>query len=92
MRFLTYALGGAEEYIGMDPTVSHRRLHNEKGLRVTHFYIVVGHLQDTLRELGVTEVLPSTTCIFCTCQQVAAQLWRLMQSAAHTLIVQLLAE
>ncbi|CAL8465084.1 g4619 [Coccomyxa elongata] len=57
VKFLTYALGGEDEYVGKDPTISHRRLHNEKGLRVTHFYIVVGHLQDTLRELGVAEAL-----------------------------------
>ncbi|BDA50683.1 probable group 1 truncated hemoglobin GlbN at C-terminar half [Coccomyxa sp. Obi] len=57
VKFLTYALGGEDEYIGKDPTVSHRRLHNEKGLRVMHFHIVVGHLQDTLRELGVAEAL-----------------------------------
>ena len=58
VKFLTYALGGADEYHGTDPTVSHRRLHNEKGLRVEHFHIVLGHLQDTLRELGVAEVCP----------------------------------
>ncbi|CAL5222001.1 g4289 [Coccomyxa viridis] len=57
VKFLTYALGGADEYHGTDPTVSHRRLHNEKGLRVEHFHIVLGHLQDTLRELGVAEDL-----------------------------------
>ena len=56
VKFLTYALGGADDYHGADPTVSHRRLHNEKGLRVEHFHIVVGHLQATLRKLGVTEV------------------------------------
>ncbi|EIE20420.1 UPF0187-domain-containing protein [Coccomyxa subellipsoidea C-169] len=61
VRFLTYALGGADEYVGKDPTISHRRLHNEKGLGVQHFYVVVGHLQDTLRELGVSEDLIGET-------------------------------
>lgn len=57
VKFLRYALGGADDYFGKDPTISHRRLHNEKGLRVEHFYAVVGHLQATLRELGVAEEL-----------------------------------
>ena len=55
VKFLTYALGGADDYHGTDPAVSHRRLHNEKGLRIEHFHIVVGHLQATLCKLGVSQ-------------------------------------
>lgn len=56
VQFLTYILGGADDYIGKDPTISHRRLHNEKGLRVEHFYAVRDHLRATLQQLGVDEV------------------------------------
>ncbi|BDA50682.1 probable UPF0187 protein sll1024 at N-terminal half [Coccomyxa sp. Obi] len=57
VKFLTYALGGEDKYSSKNPTVSHQQLHNEQGVRVTHFHIVMGHLQDTLRELGVAEAL-----------------------------------
>ena len=53
---MTFVLGGAENYPGKDPTISHRRLHNERGVRVEHFHAVAGHLKATLEELGAPEV------------------------------------
>jgi len=43
--FLTYAFGGAPNYSGKNMREAHRSLV-EKGLNVTHFDTVIGHLGD----------------------------------------------
>jgi len=54
--FLTMAFGGPNEYTGADMRAAHAPLV-EKGLNESHFTAVAGHLQATLKELGVTEDL-----------------------------------
>lgn len=50
--FLTMAFGGPNEYSGRDLRSAHARLV-EGGLNDGHFDAVAGHLEGTLRELGV---------------------------------------
>ena len=51
--FLSFALGGPGDYTGKDMREGHAHLL-ERGLADEHVDIVVGHLGDTLTELGVT--------------------------------------
>jgi hemoglobin len=50
--FLTMALGGPNSYTGRDLRTVHASM---PGLGDEHVNLVVGHLAQTLRELGVTE-------------------------------------
>lgn len=50
--FLTLAFGGPNDYTGKDMREGHKHLI-EKGLNDTHVDIVIEHLGDTLKELGV---------------------------------------
>jgi truncated hemoglobin YjbI len=50
--FLTMALGGPNSYTGRDLRTAHAGL---AGLSDQHVDLVIGHLAETLRELGVSE-------------------------------------
>lgn len=50
--FLTMAFGGPNEYSGRDLRSAHARLV-DNGLSDSHFDAVAGHLEGTLKELGV---------------------------------------
>ena len=50
--FLTMALGGPNEYTGRDLRSAHAGLH---GLADDHVDRVIGHLAQTLRELGAAD-------------------------------------
>ncbi len=52
--FLTMVFGGHNNYTGKDMREAHKHLV-AKGLNDTHFNIVVEHLGNTLKELGVPE-------------------------------------
>jgi len=52
--FLTMVTGGPSHYTGKDMREGHKHLV-ARGLNDTHVDIVIGHLGDTLRELGVGE-------------------------------------
>jgi len=52
--FLTMAFGGPNRYTGRDMREGHKHLV-AKGLNSTHVDIVVEHLGNTLKELGVPE-------------------------------------
>ena len=52
--FLTMVFGGPNHYTGQAMRDSHRPLV-ARGLNDSHVDIVIGHLGDTLRELGVGE-------------------------------------
>lgn len=52
--FLTMVLGGPHSYTGKSMREGHTHLI-ERGLNDTHVDIVIAHLGDTLRELGVSE-------------------------------------
>ncbi len=54
--FLSMAFGGPDEYSGKDLREAHAPLV-EKGLNDAHFDAVAGHLDGTLRELGVADDL-----------------------------------
>ncbi len=54
--FLSMAFGGPDEYTGKDLREAHAPLV-EKGLNDNHFDAVAGHLDATLRELGVADDL-----------------------------------
>ena len=54
--FLTMAFGGPHQYTGRDMKQSHAKLIS-MGMNDRHFDIVVEHLRDTLRELGIQENL-----------------------------------
>lgn len=54
--FLSMAFGGPKEYSGKDMREAHAPLV-EKGLDDSHFDAVAGHLDATLRELGVADDL-----------------------------------
>ncbi len=54
--FLSMAFGGPDEYSGKDMREAHAPLV-EKGLNDSHFDAVAGHLDATLRELGVADDL-----------------------------------
>lgn len=53
IAFMTWALGGPNEYRGRDLTAAHAQLVKRKGLSDVHFDRVAQHLSDTLSELGV---------------------------------------
>jgi hemoglobin len=52
--FLTMVFGGPANYTGRDMRAAHRPLL-EKGLNDSHVDIVIGHLGETLKELGVAD-------------------------------------
>lgn len=52
--FLTMAFGGPNKYSGKDMREGHKHLV-ARGLNGTHVDAVIGHLGDTLRELGAAE-------------------------------------
>lgn len=52
--FLTFAFGGPNSYTGRSMREGHARLI-DKGLNDTHVDIVIAHLSDTLKELGVDD-------------------------------------
>ena len=52
-KFLTYAFGGSAEYSGKSLRAAHKKMVEEMGLNDAHFDAVMGHLGDTLTELGV---------------------------------------
>ena len=52
--FLTMVFGGPNSYTGKDMREGHKHLV-ARGLDDSHVDIVIGHLGDTLRELGVGE-------------------------------------
>lgn len=54
--FLTMAFGGPNQYQGADLRNAHQRLV-ARGLNDSHFNAVAGHLNETLRELGVAPAL-----------------------------------
>lgn len=54
--FLTMAFGGPHNYTGLDMRKGHAHLI-EQGLNDEHVDIVIEHLGDTLRELGVADNL-----------------------------------
>ena len=54
--FLAYAFGGPNNYTGLDMRKAHAPLV-ERGLNESHFNAVAGHLQATLKELGVADDL-----------------------------------
>ena len=54
--FLSMVFGGPDEYSGKDMREAHAPLV-EKGLNDSHFDAVAGHLDATLRELGVADDL-----------------------------------
>lgn len=56
--FLTMVTGGPNRYTGKDMRAAHKPLL-ERGLNDSHVDIVIQHLGDTLRELGVDEALIS---------------------------------
>ncbi|NQU62185.1 MAG: group 1 truncated hemoglobin [Rhodospirillales bacterium] len=56
--FLSMVFGGPKEYSGKDMREAHKPLV-EKGLNDSHFDAVAGHLDATLRELGVDDDLIS---------------------------------
>lgn len=58
--FLTMAFGGPNEYSGKDLRETHAPLV-ERGLNDAHFDAVAGHLQDTLKEMGVADDLIGET-------------------------------
>lgn len=51
VAFLTMAFGGPNSYTGKDM----REAHKHMNLTEEHFDAVVGHLADTLKELGVSD-------------------------------------
>ena len=55
--FLTFALGGPNNYTGRDMRAAHSRLVNEMGLTDEHFDAVMENLGATLKELGVADDL-----------------------------------
>jgi hemoglobin len=52
--FLTMAFGGANKYTGTNMREGHKHLV-ARGLNSSHVDVVIGHLGDTLRELGAAE-------------------------------------
>ena len=57
VAFMAWAFGGPEGFKGRDLAVAHRDLVRSKGLGDVHFDAVAGHLDATLRELGVADAL-----------------------------------
>ena len=58
ISFMTWAFGGPAEYRGRDLRAAHAGLV-KRGLGDAHFDAVAGHLEATLRELGVDQALIS---------------------------------
>ena len=56
IAFMTMAFGGPHNYEGRDLRTAHARLV-ARGLNEAHFGAVAGHLDATLRELGVPDNL-----------------------------------
>jgi hemoglobin len=56
IAFLTMAFGGPHEYTGRSLRTAHAPLM-ARGLTDLHFDATVAHLDDTLRELGVSDAL-----------------------------------
>lgn len=54
--FLTYAFWGAPHYSGKNLREAHKRLV-EMGMKSIHFDAVIGHLENTLKELNVPNEL-----------------------------------
>lgn len=52
--FLTMAFGGPNTYTGKDMREAHKHLI-ARGLNDTHVDVVIGHLGDTLKELGAAD-------------------------------------
>lgn len=57
VAFMGWAFGSGHLYSGRDLGEAHRRLVRERGLTDVHFDAVAGHLDATLRELGVADDL-----------------------------------
>lgn len=57
--FLTMVTGGPNEYTGRDMRTAHAKVV-EQGATDKHFDLVVKHLGDTLKELGVSDELVGT--------------------------------
>ena len=55
--FLTFALGGPNNYKGKGMRIAHQKLVTERGLNESHFNAVVESLGATLQELDVPENL-----------------------------------
>ncbi len=55
--FMGWAFGSGQQYSGRDLGEAHRRLVRERGLTDVHFDAVAGHLDATLRELGIADDL-----------------------------------
>ena len=51
--FMNFAFGGSLPYNGRDLTAAHARLVKDKGLKDSHFDIIIKHFGDALREKGV---------------------------------------
>ena len=56
VAFMTWAFGGPDEYKGRDLRSAHTGLV-QRGLGDEHFDAVAGHLEATLRELGLADDL-----------------------------------
>jgi hemoglobin len=56
VAFMTWAFGGPSQYKGRDLRTAHASLVT-RGLTDAHFDAVAGHLQATLKELGVADPL-----------------------------------
>ncbi len=56
IAFLTFAFGGAPQYSGKNLRAAHKKLV-EKGMNSLHFDAVVGHLENTLKELNIPDEL-----------------------------------
>lgn len=57
VAFMAWAFGGPSEFKGRNLRSAHAQLVQKKGLSDAHFDAVAGHLQSTLRELGVADDL-----------------------------------
>lgn len=57
VAFMGWAFGSGRQYSGRDLGEAHARLVRERGLTDVHFDAVAGHLNATLRELGVADDL-----------------------------------
>ncbi len=55
--FLTYALGGTDQYDGRYMRQAHKELVEKHGLNHEHFEAVTEDLMETLKELGVSQDL-----------------------------------
>ncbi|MBV1885368.1 MAG: group 1 truncated hemoglobin, partial [Gammaproteobacteria bacterium] len=55
--FLTFALGGPNNYKGKGMRIAHQKLVAEKGLNESHFNAIIESLGATLQELDVPENL-----------------------------------